>query len=102
MRPLLSCLTTRIVPTSPRVIDVEAAVGLEVESLDVDGANLLNGLGDEVDLGADEVGDGEGLFTRVNGDVDGPLGGDLFVDRRARPRGRSRPTCSPARSPCAP
>ena len=43
----------------PRVMDVEAAVGLEVESLDVDSADLLNGLGDEVDLGADEVGDGD-------------------------------------------
>src|SRR5688572_33244303 len=39
--------------------DVGTAVGLEVKTDDLDGANLADPLRQEIDLGADEVGDRE-------------------------------------------
>src|SRR5438270_5845577 len=70
-------------PDAPHVggrLDVGAAVGLLVEAHDVDDADLLHGLGDEVDLGADQVVVGQGLAPRQERDLDLPVGRQLCVD----------------------
>ena len=55
-----------------RVGDVGAAIGLKVKALDVDDPDLGDALRQQVDLGADQVGDGKGLVAGQEAHVDGP------------------------------
>src|SRR3990170_1898584 len=59
--------------------DVGAAIGLEVETDDLDGADLTDALGQQVDLRADEVGDREGLLARQDLHPDLAVRDDLLV-----------------------
>src|SRR3546814_460205 len=57
--------------------DVGAAVGLLVANHDVDDADLGDRLGDQVDLGPDQVGIAERLAPREEADLNRSVGGDL-------------------------
>ena len=59
---------TRIAADLAGVGDVRPAIGLQVEPDDLDRPDLLDPLGQQVDLGADQVGDRERLVARQ--DVD--------------------------------
>src|SRR5262245_7640161 len=60
--------------------DVGAPVGLHIEPDDVDDADLGLVGRDEVGLGSNDVGQGEGVIARQDPHVDAPVGGDLGVD----------------------
>ena len=55
------------------------AVGLQVEADDLDRPDALDALGQQVDLGPDQVGDREGLGTRQDIDPDVAIRGKLRV-----------------------
>ena len=57
-----------------------AAVGLQVEALDLDHAHFGDALGQQVDLGADQVGDLEGFFPGQDSDFQRVGFGYLSVD----------------------
>ena len=67
-------------PDLAGVRDVRSAVGLQVQADDLDRADLLDARRQKVDLGPDEVRDGEGLVARQ--DVDAHVAGapQLLVD----------------------
>ena len=67
-------------PDLAGVRHVGPAIGLEVEPDDLDGPDLLDPLGQQVDLGPDEVRDGERLGAREDVDPDVARGGQLGVD----------------------
>src|SRR5436190_22200783 len=69
-------------PDLAGVGDVCPAVGLEVEPVDLDRPDLLDPLGQQVDLGPDQVRDGERLGARKDVDADVARGVELRVDRR--------------------
>src|SRR5205807_7387460 len=60
---------------------VGAAVGLLVQAHDVHHPDLGDAVGDEVDLGAYEVGVGQGRVPGEEGDLDGPGPVQLLVDQ---------------------
>ena len=62
-----------------------ASVGLLVEAHDVHHSDLGDRLGDEVDLGADQVLVGQGLGPGQKRHLDGTVGRDLGVDQLGHP-----------------
>src|SRR2546430_10833386 len=62
-----------------RVCYVCAAVGLKIESFDVDNADFRNAFGQKVDLRADEVGDPERFLPRNDTDTNGTCSIDFAI-----------------------
>src|SRR5689334_20167404 len=62
------------------VRDVRATIRLEVEPDDLDRPDLLDALGQQIDLRADQVGDRERLVARQHVDAHVALGSQLAVD----------------------
>ena len=91
-------------PDLARVGDVRSAVGLQVEADDFDGADFGNAFGHQVDLGADQVGDGEGFGARQDAHADVSRGGDfgvLDVYVRPHPEPKSLPRNFPTIRHCS-
>src|SRR5690606_6303767 len=67
-------------PDLRRVVDMRAAVRLEVQPFDLDDTDFFDALGQQVDLGADQVGDLEGLLAGEEFHPHRARVGDLGVD----------------------
>ncbi len=84
--PLLSTLTTETFPTWRVLRNVGAAVGLYVQTDDVDDTDLLLIGRNQVGLGTDDVGQAQRLGAGQHPNIDAPVRHNLGVDELLEPR----------------